>query len=78
MLNKVEMNKIAMKYNCWINSVDSLYHIGEENKLLGKVYWKNTTGYFHAININDRRYEGQKNFELLLSNFLKGENIIKS
>ena len=78
MLNKVEMNKIAMKYNCWINSTDSIYYVGGENKLLGKVYWKTTTGYFHAININEHRYEGQKNFELLLSNFLKGENIIKS
>ncbi len=76
MLNKVEMNKIAMKYSCWINSVDRIYHVADEVKLLGKVYWKDTTGYYHAINANDKRYEGQKNFEVLLVNFLKGEKII--
>lgn len=77
MHDKVDMNKIATKYGCWINSFQRIYHVGDEVKLLGKVYYKELTGYFHAINVNEKRYEGQKNFEVLLINFLKGENIIK-
>ncbi len=77
MLTKVEMNKIALKYSCWIDSSNRIYHVKEEVKYLGKVYYKAITGYYHATNSKDKKYEGQKVFDTLLNNFLNGENIIK-
>ncbi len=76
MLSKVEMNKIALKYNCWINIANRLYLLGEDVKYIGRVYGRDT-GYYHAVNGLEKKYEGQKDFECLLVNFLKSENIIK-
>jgi hypothetical protein len=76
MLSKVEMNKIALKYNCWINIANRLYLVGEKVIYLGRVYGKES-GYYHAVNSLEKKYEGQKDFEVLLVSFLKGENIIK-
>jgi hypothetical protein len=78
-MEKSEINKIALKYKCWIDSSDKIFYLGENGekpKYLGKVYWKSKTGYFHATNISEYKYEGQKKLNILLENFLKGEGII--
>ncbi len=78
-MNKVEINKIALIYKCWIDSVDKIYYLGnsgDKPKYLGKVYWKEKTGYYHAINIHEHKYEGQKKLNILLETFLKGEGFL--
>lgn len=78
MLSKIEMNYLTIKYGCWIDSMNRIFFIKDETPiLLGRIYWKSSTEYYHAINVKDKRYEGQKDFEILLINFLKGEGIIK-
>lgn len=72
----IEMNNIALKYNCWVDNNHRIYLLLTEKKYIGKIYWKETTNYYHAINKLEKKYEGQKDFEVLLINFLKGENII--
>jgi len=77
MLTKREINDIALNYNCFIDFFDRIYHILNGDKvLLGKIYYKESTEYYHAINILEVRYEGNKNFEALLIMFLKGEKVI--
>ena len=75
MTDRANINKIDLKHGCWVDSLNRIYYIIGDIKYLGKIYWK--MSYFHATNLDDKKYEGQKNLETLLINFLTGEGILK-
>ena len=75
LLSNNEINIIALKYNCKVFSNKLIYL--NENKYLGKIYTKENSKFYHATTANKFKIEGDVNFETVLVNFLRIENIIK-
>ncbi len=73
-----QLNTIANNHGCWLDANNHLYTSEQKPVFLGKIYWKELTGLYHAINAKEKKYKGDKNFEIVLVEFLKGENILKS
>jgi len=72
MLDIIKINKISLKYNCWISNNSYLYYRLNENgdfKRVAKFYYKEATGYYHITDINKIHYEGNTDLDILFQNF---------
>jgi hypothetical protein len=80
MLSLKEKRILCLEYKCWIDESGNLFYFGTEEEKpyrIGKIYYKPRTGYYHSENIlKNKLYEGNEDFEKVLTTFLKSENII--
>jgi hypothetical protein len=80
MLSLKEQKIICLEYNCWIDYSGNLFSFNDSNKSstrIGKIYYRSLTGYYHSESIlKYKLHEGNRDFKIVLVEFLKGENLL--
>lgn len=65
-----ELNKICLKYKCWIDSFGYVRTLSPEKPIkLGKVYFKSSL--YHVEDTSGKHFCGDTDFEIALLKLLK-------
>ena len=77
-IETILLNKICIKYNCFIFGTSLLYRECSESKYskIGDIYYKSKPDLYYSKSITKNVYSGEKDFENALIKFLKGEKVI--